>query len=356
MRSFVFSIIFSLLFCITTYDSSSAAATDDLKCESSSLPWIDKQYRSASGTELNYNRDLVSAAYGVFAAASDDAYRNSQNQFFFGIAEPISNSGWKYLNWTKTDKIEGRYQNDTTGMVVDTYYKLSEKCVHVLLAFRGTNFESFKDWYSNFAPVTAILPFQNQYRVSDTIVPKIIKFSEEKFGPKKVHYIATGHSLGGGLAQHVAKCFDNFSAVAFDSSFVDQSLKCRNRKSQIIRVYEEYEPFQRLSDFKEIIVRSKGNIGQNRKYELNKIELKRTESVRQHSMLGLAAGMLRLSLDCKINRAQECEIKTEGPTIKTSYFYNLYCKRLVKTPFEISNFSVSSTRYAVKLRSDELCI
>src|SRR4051794_17343986 len=45
-------------------------------------------------------------------------------------------------------------------------------------------------------------------------------FVKERLGERDVSYITTGHSLGGGIAQHIAYGFPCVSAVVFDTFFV----------------------------------------------------------------------------------------------------------------------------------------
>lgn len=90
------------------------------------------------------------------------------------------------------------------GFSADVYLSENEKTVAI--AFRGT--DDKKDWlYANLDTNTV-----GQYADADQLFSLILN----KYGNKKI--ITTGHSLGGGLAIHVAVANEGVDAFVFDPS------------------------------------------------------------------------------------------------------------------------------------------
>ena len=167
--------------------------------------------------------------------------------------------------------------------------------------------------------------------------------------------ITTVHSLGGGLAEHIAHCFDDVSAVSFDPSFVTNSLFCRRRNAQIVRIHEDKEPFSTLKSFKRLIVKKALNNGLVREYQMNAMELKGKKRFQQHSMLGLTAGMLRLNLNCALERTNNCEVDRARRSAVIAYSKQLYCRSLNDTKFAIAENQVTSEVGEMKVRKDPVC-
>jgi len=91
------------------------------------------------------------------------------------------------------------------GLFVEVWERASSPPV-VAVVFRGTEFTSFKDWISNLRWFLRFVPFyRDQYtvvssRVGQEVVDRIAKRPDSG----TVRLVSTGHSLGGGLAQHLA--------------------------------------------------------------------------------------------------------------------------------------------------------
>ncbi len=143
-------------------------------------------------------------------------------------------------------------------------WKLEADTRHVVVAFRGT--WGFKDWlYGNLHWLTRFLPMEDQYSRARMAAQRVFdRLPEEP--QKATHFYTTGHSLGGGLAQHVLYSYPNkvAQALAFDPSsvtgFVDQepanqvsACQCSsselNGEPRIFRVYDAYEVLASLRIF-----------------------------------------------------------------------------------------------------------
>ncbi|HEY6833025.1 MAG TPA: lipase [Pseudolabrys sp.] len=120
-------------------------------------------------------------------------------------------------------------------------------CSEAVIAFRGTDGNEIGDWISNLRWFIA-RPVFDEYDQVQTAIPGIIdKLTSSGCRPRRI--IATGHSLGGGLGQHVAYADSRIDYVyAFDPSpvtgFFAVPLPVRMKAAEklgIDRVYESGE-------------------------------------------------------------------------------------------------------------------
>lgn len=168
-------------------------------------------------------------------------------------------SGWQELNdvqWVPPCE-------DDTGLFFRVW-KREADTRQVVVAFRGT--WGFKDWlYGNLHWVTRFLPMEDQYTRARRAMQRVFdQFPEES--RKTTRFYTTGHSLGGGLAQHALYSYPNMvtQALVFDPSsvtgFVEQTstnqvsaCECSatelNGEPRIFRVYDAYEILANLRIF-----------------------------------------------------------------------------------------------------------
>ena len=117
------------------------------------------------------------------------------------------------------------------------------------IVFRGTDFTSFGDWYSNTRWLTRINPLTwDQYQQARDLTEKLVARIERLYG-SGIEIIAVGHSLGGGLAQQAAYTSNRINTVyAFNTSpvtgatSIDYRVTPEARKGvKIYRIYESGE-------------------------------------------------------------------------------------------------------------------
>lgn len=166
--------------------------------------------------------------------------------------------GLKDFNWTETEYNHKhklfRHIFDTNGFdIKGLQFKVWKRKNPAnppmyTIAFRGTEAKDLGDWFSNFRWVTRLIPFtSDQYdqtrKITVALIAELLKEN------KKAEFIATGHSLGGGLAQQAGyvtpkiKTVYAFAPSAVTGFFsVDADERAKNKAGmEIYRVYERGE-------------------------------------------------------------------------------------------------------------------
>lgn len=260
-----------------------------------------------------YNPEVGSNTYLLFAVASAEAYGldpKKEKDIRFRVRE-----------YAKPDIWEKQKTLDApTGMHADIYYHKTGDYLDVLIAFRGTRGPSLQDWYSNLAPVTQIIPVSNAYTSASALMPAIIKKAKDDAGDLTVRFVATGHSLGGGLAQHVAQEFPCFSAVTFDSSCVVQASGPKLPVApKIVNIYEKGDELTHFCKFAAGV----GESDDYRQFNVNVIS-----KGLHHRAMGFVVGMSRMVAECQVMNPA-CDIKLDDRRS-----YDLYCGSYGKIGYE----------------------
>lgn len=210
------------------------------------------------------------ARFGPYAAMSAYAYAEDQDcghkhklteQEKKELETALNEPDTKGARWQRVSGLEkaGACEDDL-GLYYQVWKKESPDAVDVTLAFRGT--WGVKDWYyGNARWFTRFITKDDQYRRAEVYAKSVIDhfrtMAATESSTKALRFYATGHSLGGGLAQHVLYKYprDFLQAYAFDPSsvtgFTDQDAKTRiegcaclpelGSEARIYRIYESYE-------------------------------------------------------------------------------------------------------------------
>ena len=156
---------------------------------------------------------------------------------------------------------------DDTGLMFHVWQRKVEQQTYVAIAFRGTSGDN--DWvYANLWWFTRFFLKDNQLTRSEAFAKAVIDHFDGQAranGEPPPRYVTTGHSLGGGLAQHVLYAYPEKieQAIVFDPTSVTgfvgvpkesraQACACDPRatpEARFIRAYQTHEILVNLRVF-----------------------------------------------------------------------------------------------------------
>ena len=262
-----------------------AISTMVLLCGCESFEQTDLQvYRRLSGEKLEPWLSVQDAAllHWSYAWAAVAAYQDSDDpkrkplDTTAECPEPhdfLAGQGWTH--WDKLPML--RKKEDEPEPAADQMRRAhlraevwsSPKHHKVIVAFGGTAASSLDDWESNLHWFLAPFHPHDEYEVlTDVFVPEFVKEykrkSEEPGGEwlKTAQVVATGHSLGGGLAQRFAYSLHRDSGVpgvsevyAFDPSPVSgkRSVPGFEKQADGLTIYRIYNRGEILASVRSIL-------------------------------------------------------------------------------------------------------
>jgi pimeloyl-ACP methyl ester carboxylesterase len=290
---------------ITTENSAPAM------CRAPVLP--DLRAPASTGTEAGCddpdgceNKEHISATFLPYAIASLNAYGGTGRQ-----------SG-DLVKFDPTWKVVGEPVTDASGLGYIVFSRTVDNEDHVLVAFRGTDSLGDDGWWqvlptptdaiANASWVTQWFNPWDQYSLARAAFKEIRKQAFARAQGRTVRFHVTGHSLGGGLAAHIARGFPCTAAVIFNTSCVT------NR----VRFNEPY-PDNQIADIREnrdwltnTLCAPATMLGWGRDHQLYGAEWIRTRrranvdemdlAMRQHAIGGMAFAMGRTVLCCAQNQ------------------------------------------------------
>lgn len=191
-----------------------------------------KNSNSTSGQDIDdsiFMQELA-ARFGVASILSEVVYYRKEAEYgktcnMRNSSDDIStasflgdwNNRGRWIRIQNTESINYCLDHPS-GLYYETFAFLNSigKYEEVYIVFRGTEFASPRDWWSNLSAPLGLQP--PQYKVALLEVKKVIEGLSERV-PKDVPIYVAGHSLGGGLAQQAAYRFQRVNAAyTFNSS------------------------------------------------------------------------------------------------------------------------------------------
>ncbi len=161
----------------------------------------------AGGTADILPAQPVARAYAPYAALAAAAYEDSSNQI----------GPWRRVLLPPIACPAGRICAGTVGTQL-WIRRERGRCREAVIVYRGTVFSSWDDWVANFHWFHQLTPVYDYYDQARDNIGKAVETAERQ---GCANIVTAGHSLGGGLAQHVAYAHRKIRFVyAFDTSFV----------------------------------------------------------------------------------------------------------------------------------------
>jgi pimeloyl-ACP methyl ester carboxylesterase len=163
----------------------------------------------------------VAGAYASPVVLAALAYQDAPDTAVFGDQQMLADkalAGWRRVPLKKYECNSGRICIGEVGEQL-WIYAPTGRCELAVVVFRGTVFTSFDDWFANFHWFHRLTPFEDYYDQARNNIGSVVQVAQGQGCGG--HIVAVGHSLGGGLAQHVAYAHPAIKTVyAFDPSFV----------------------------------------------------------------------------------------------------------------------------------------
>jgi hypothetical protein len=266
-------------------------AADASRCEMPALPVYARQNKG-------YDRRVAAADYLPYATATLNVYPDGKPKGF------------------TLDKHSPEWSKQSTGkaanLTYDVYHRSAPARLDVLVVYRGTDALDSADWIANFAWLWSGLPVNTRYDDARTAFKDVRTKAFAAASGRKVTFTTAGHSLGGGIAQHVARAFPCTSATVFNSSFVTLDYRLAEpHPALVVHTFEDMDELTRLRRL--LFVDAETDTYKHYKQDAvgDRVEF-------QHTMTGLAVGMARQVLRC-VELKQDCKATDPDGRVKRLY-------------------------------------
>jgi hypothetical protein len=252
-----------------------------------------RSFRRVYAGKTDYNQELVADEFSVFGAYAANAYSDEIGLRPFHLNPAV-------YQWTERNFRIYR----TGGFDAHIYSKDDQKNIDYMIVFRGTDGVDMPDILSDLNPIFQMLNPWDQYRTARRQFSEMREIAKREANGRIIRYVAVGHSLGGGLARHMAAAFPCTSALAFNSSFVENTYRLEQRyDGLVVDIYEDGDPVTKAAK----IIRPntfKTTSASHVWYRVNvspdvmkRLDL--TDMAAQHGILRLPNRLSRMALDCK---------------------------------------------------------
>jgi hypothetical protein len=206
------------------------------------------------------------------------------------------------------NKVPAACLDDPTGLYYETYVlERQGQLVEAVIAFRGTENrpgQTFRDWRSNVAAFLGFEPAQHA-AAREHMIPLIEALSGVLAKPDgKAKIYATGHSLGGGLAQQAGYMSEKIRAVyTFNTSPVTNWSRLR-LNGEVRNAYPIFYRIYHGGEFLEKVrfVTTSATSARYGRHDIG-LQLKDRSNVAGHSIQLMACELARMVRDSAIDEA-----------------------------------------------------
>lgn len=204
----------------------------------------DSRAESVAGIVCGRN-DGLTAQFADMAAFSAEVYLDKN----LNLAGDLS-AAWEKLKPSEADFEAKRLSRQVEGLRYGLW--VNRDAQRAIIAFRGT--DGFLSLHANLHWLVKWLPFaRDQYEEVRHLTPQLVRYLQAQYGADiEIH--TTGHSLGGGLAQHALYSNKAITvAYAFNSSPVtgwhdldEKERATAVRGNRVFRIHENGEVLEFL--------------------------------------------------------------------------------------------------------------